>query len=264
MQQLKNQLIVFCGDSTTEQGQQSNVGGLYARLINQHAISGGRLDGIAGVVNYGMSGYQLSDFANTAADDRFTGAAADDSDWDFGGNKKQGIWGGVSAADAIKIKGDIYIICFGINDLILTELGLKTQKECEEYIVRNMSIALKKIKSALPAARIILRIPCAMLPAPYLQTSFPWQAVYPDFGRDLAMDAALVAKWNQALSRAYYLLSEQDPALELLDMVQIMAAHFGPAEISADDSPCMKDLVHPNACGYEVLADAVADLLSQP
>lgn len=73
-----------------------------------------------------------------------------------------------------------------------------------------------------------------------------------------------MAKWNQALSRAYYLLSGQDPALELLDMVQIMAAHFGPAEISADDSPCMKDLVHPNARGYEVLADAVADLLSQP
>lgn len=153
MQQLKNQLIVFCGDSTTEQGQQSNVGGLYARLMNQHAIAGGRLDGIAGVVNYGMSGYQLSDFANTAADHDFTGAAAGDSDWDFCGNKKQGIWGGVSAADAIKIKGDIYIICFGINDLILTELGLKTQKECEEYIVRNMSIALKKIKSALPAWR---------------------------------------------------------------------------------------------------------------
>jgi len=258
-----NQLIVFCGDSTTEQGQVANRGGLYDRLLTFHGASGGPLEGIKGVVNYGMSGYKLTQFVNDAANPAFVGASAGNANWDFAGNKTFGYYGGVPLDDAVKIGGDIYVICYGINDLILTTTGTGSQTDMETYLIGLLNTAVDRLRTALPRARIVLRPPNPMTSRPYNPANgFPSPTIYPTFGSNGAVDSALVTTWNAALYNAYRTVAQTNRFVDFLDVWNMVAYNWDPATVPANQNPYAWDLVHPNNAGYKAVADGLVLLLT--
>lgn len=261
-QMFKDKLIVFCGDSTTEQGQAANRGGLFDRLTGFHAQAGGVLEGVKGILNLGMSGYTLTQFVNQAANPAFVGPAVGNADWDYAGAKTFGYWGGVPVADAVKLGGDIYVLCFGINDLILSATGQGTQAACEAYLVGLLDTAVRNINKALPSARIVLRAPSPMTSRPYnAANGFPSQAVYATFGADGPTDSALVNKWNNALYNAHATVAKRYAFVDFLDTWNMASWVWDPATVPVAKNPHLWDLVHPNNAGYQAVADAFVMLL---
>lgn len=131
-----NVLFLFCGDSKEEQA--IAAGGQYDRLAF-YAAPGGLLNGAAGFVNCGSSGYKLSNFVNDAFNNSpFPSApgkimpAANDASWDFAGHKPGGA---LPLANCIYIAqqwlaqnptvNKVFItVGHGTNNLILDALGI--------------------------------------------------------------------------------------------------------------------------------------------
>jgi len=247
-------LFVFCGDSTTELAIFSQ--GMFDRLLYL-ASEGGVLEGSAGFVNYGGSGYTLDGFVNDAFDPAFVGAVDGDPTWDYEGNKPAGavnLWNALSENQA-RI-GDVFVLCYGINDLILYDLGNDTEDIIVDTLKPLLEEAIQRIKHYAPDATIVLRTPNAMTARP-LAVGFPTLS---GWGVDEATDKITVAKWNTALRRLYTEVSHEYSYTVLFDY-QRDAGGLGNVEVDSTDNPLLTDLVHPNGMGYSIMADGLVETL---
>jgi len=242
--------IIACGDSTTEQFNQ-NQGG--SQMIQALRLPGEVWDKIAGFINFGGSGYTLRGFVEdpigTVPTIPPTGVGAI-STWDTYGHKPTGA---ISLATALAWragKGDraIWRICYGINDMILyAATGNLSQTAITAYLVPYLQTVINRIVAAYPHDSIIMECPNPMTARPFTPPGqgFPSYTAYPTFGNDLATDAALVEKWNQAARAAYLQIQNQYPKVKFNDSWQQV---FGPSQtslIASSQLPFLVNLVHP-------------------
>ena len=257
-------LFVFCGDSTTEQA--AGNGGMFDRLVNFYAKNGQIFDGAKGFVNYGSSGQTLVDFLSRVTPS-FVGASEGDANWNYEGVKTT--TSAVGLDDAISTDGDIYVVCYGINDLILnSSVGNLSEDSIVDYLYPKLIEAVTRIKAAKPNAGVILRSPNAMTARP-VNPSFPSSTEYPDFGNDLSADQSLMSKFNSALKRSYAVASQiLGDSVLLYDTIRYGIYDRG-VTVSATEREELNDLVHPSLGtrrGYQAIADGLVSVLdsSQP
>lgn len=258
-------LLIFCGDSTTEQQKAAGAG---MDRLNQLRAAGEPLEKVAGVINFGGSGYTLNGFVNDPVSTLPTISTAnsgDPSTWDYYGHKPTGATSLATALAWRAGKADraLWNICFGINDVILNaSVGNLTQAQITDYIAQRLRTAIGRIQKAYPKDKIVLRVPNPMTARPYVSAAgYPSQAQYPAFGSDLTTDAALVEKWNQALRNAYLTVQNESTGTVLFDTWK---AIYGPSSttLTVSQLPTMYDLVHPGTTGYVQQANELVNLIA--
>lgn len=262
-----NKLMIFCGDSTTEQMAGAGYG--FDRITTLHRKSGGRFSKILGTINFGGSGYPLDLFVNgpeLTPPVIQTQSNAGVGAWDYYGHKPIGAIS-LSTAMAWRVQQPvkvIWVVGFGINDCILNAaVGNLAQDEITTYIAQRLRTAVTRINAVFPSDEIVLRMPNPMTARPYNPAAgFPSQAAYPDFGKSVANDQALVEKWNQALRSAYLQIRASFPRTILFDTWEAVFGGSNTTLVAATELKYMGDLVHPSGPGYVRLVDALVNLLA--
>lgn len=260
-------LMIFCGDSTTEQMKGAGYG--FDRLTNLHRKNGGRFAGVLGTINFGGSGYTLNGFLNDSAvappviQSNSVGAV---SEWDYYGHKPVGA---ISLGTALAWRAQqaakvVWVSCFGINDCILNAaVGNLSQAEITDYIAQRLRAVITRINAAFPGDEIVLRMPNPMTARPYVANAgFPSAAAYPNFGTDLAADQALVEKWNRGLRSAYLAVRAGFPRTILFDTWPLVFGDSNTTLTAGTELKFLGDLVHPSGPGYVRLADALVNVLA--
>ena len=268
---LNNALLIFCGDSTTEQDQSNGYG--LDRITTLYRGTAGRLRQIYGVINFGGSGHKLSQWVNDAVGtiptipDNQTNLGT--SNWDYFGHKPTGA---VSLATAKAWRAAnqpnkkvIWTICYGINDCILdATIGNQTQQQITDYLAALLRTAINTILSNAAGQydHIVLRTPNPMVARPYVPAAgFPSPTQYPSFGADDATDQALVEKWNQAIRNAYIAVKGEHSRVIFFDTWERC---YGQSDTTktASQTGYLGDLVHPSVVGYRQRADAFVDVIA--
>ncbi|GAB3164699.1 SGNH/GDSL hydrolase family protein [Telluribacter humicola] len=252
---LKNEVIKMCGDSTVEQGGSANMIALSTGLRKP----GMPFADIKGIVNLGGSGFTLNGFLNNAGNPAFVGPSEGSSTWDY--NLKKPV-GAVPLADALKVEGNIWMLCYGINDCILNAaVGNLSQAEISDYIAERLIQAVTRIRVANPEAIIIFRIPNPMTARPWTGT-YPSSTQYPTFGQDLAADQALVEKWNQGLRNGYLIAYRALSRTILFDTWEKVFGVSDTTKLATTELPLLGDMVHPNTDGQVSMLTEFALLLN--
>ena len=252
----EDKLFIFCGDSTTEQAVTTQ--GMFERLTDFYSRNDQIFAGATGYVNYGGSGQTLDDFLTRVTPD-FVGAAENTPTWNYAGVKPAGA---VGLEDAVLTpSGDIYVVCYGINDLILhASLGNQTEDQIIAVLAPKLVTAIQRMQLARPTGGMILRTPNAMTARP-VDPAFPSPTEYPTWGDDLATDQALMLKWNNALRRIYIEAAQiLGSSVLLVDTLRYSIPDRG-VDVSAADNVAMNDLVHPSNHGYNAMADGLVSVL---
>ena len=264
---IDNTLHIFCGDSTTE-GMQAAGGG--ADTFKGYRQAGGPLEKVAGMINFGGSGYTLNSFVNDSASVGFTGpsigAEVGILQWDSWFHKPTGA---VSLATAIAWRAQytqyrtIWTLCYGINDLILYSAnGNLSQSAIVDYLVPLLQGAITRIKTAYPDDLIVLRVPNPMTYAPY-NAQFPSSSAYPTFDTDpAATSQALVEKWNQALRQTYLTVQGKYARTVLMDVWEDVFGKSDTTLTAATQLPNLGDRVHPSVAGYVGIARSYIRLVA--
>ena len=258
-----NMLQIHVGDSTTEQAGGS--GFMFDFITTYWRAPGMPANGMLGTINFGGSGYRLKNFVEDAVNTAFVGptgampgVAASPGQWDYYGHKPSGA---VSLATALKYRSGIpstvkhvqWVLCYGINDLILyNDVGTGSPESIANYVAGYLVKAMGKIQAAFPGDSIVLRMPNPMVARP-LNAAFPSSTAYPTFDTDLAGSQQLVTNWNAGLRLAYQKAQNIFPRSVLFDTG---AKVFGASDPTvnpgqgADTNPTLQDRVHPSALGY--------------
>lgn len=255
--------IIACGDSTTEQFNQ-NQGG--SQMIQALRLPGEVWEYLAGFINFGGSGYTLRGFVEdplgTVPTIPLTGVGPI-STWDTYGHKPTGA---ISLATALawrngKSNRAMWRICYGINDMILyAATGNLPQQGITDYLVGYLRTAINRIMDAYPQDSIIIECPNPMTARPFTPPGqgFPSISAYPTFGQDLATDAALMEKWNQAARAAYVQIRNEYPKTRFNDS---WAEVFGPSQtglIATSQLPFLVNLVHPTGTADQARIRSIA------
>lgn len=268
---LNNALLIFSGDSTTEQDQANGYG--MDRITTLYRGTAGRLRQIYGVINFGGSGHKLSQYVNDAVGtmptipDNQTNLGT--SNWDYFGHKPTGAFSLATqkawrAANQPNRKA-IWTICYGINDCILdASIGNQTQQQITDYLAALLRTAINSILNNAQGQNdyVILRTPNPMVARPYNPAAgFPSATQYPTFGADDATDQALVEKWNQAIRNAYIAVKGEHSRVIFFDTWDTT---YGQSDTTktATQTGYLGDLVHPSVTGYRQRADAFVDVIA--
>lgn len=206
----RNKKVCFIGDSTTD-GQAGVAQFLYECLNRYHINSGDNLDGVT-IIDKGSSGNTCYNFIR-----------------DENGTK------GIKSC--IDEQADLYVFCYGINDV---RLGNTTKEQLKEYITTAIERLLKETN-----AYILLRIPNSLL-----------------------ADDPSNNNWIQPLSKsqeytdimweAYMELKNKWARVDLIDMQSLI---FGRTVKNKADNPYMNDNLHPNSDGMYRIARCIADYI---
>lgn len=262
-----NKLLIFCGDSTTEQMTGSGFG--FDRMTTLHRKNGGRFSKILGTINFGGSGYQLNGFVNDPAVappviQMTTNAGL--GVWDAFGHKPVGAisLGTALAWRALQASKVVWINCFGINDCILVgAVGNLDQPKLTDYLVQRLRKMVSRINAAFPEDEIVLQIPNPMTARPFNPAAgFPSASAYPSFGSVDATDQALVEKWNQSLRAAYLEVRANFPRTILFDTWDNVFGQSNTTLLAGTELKFLNDLVHPSGPGYVRRTDALVNLLA--
>ena len=262
---IDNAIFIAIGDSTTEQMGTGNADVQFAR----YRQAGGPLNPLAGMINFGSSGNQLANFVAADADATFVGPT-------LGANLGSGNWdswfhkptGAVNLKTAMAWRSAytnrvVWMFCYGINDLILRPTGTLTHDQIVATLLPLAQQVIESIQAAHPQDQIILRMPNPMTARPYdSNAGFPSATQYPNFGQNDANDQALVEVWNQSLRSTYLALQDQYPRTVLLDTWQEV---FGPSNTTLPaitSQPWLANLVHPQAAGYNAIADRAVQIMA--
>lgn len=207
-QPLQRKKIVLVGDSTTDFATQAVE--IYNQLVNRHINSGDLLDGILStdIVNYGVNGNTLSNFVNNA--------------------------GTKGIASAISENADMYIICYGINDV---RTGNTSQQQIENYLKEAVEKILLETN-----AFIVLRTPNSFL----LDDIGGYNWITPLSNAQLYTDML----WN-----AYESFRGKYGRVSVLDMQTLI---FGRTCTLLGNTQYMANSLHPNSLGYKNIADVIA------
>lgn len=268
---LNNALLIFCGDSTTEQDQANGYG--FDRITTLYRGTAGRLRQIYGVINFGGSGHKMSQWVNDAVGtiptipDNQTNLGT--SNWDYFGHKPTGAFS-LATAKAWRAANQpnrkvIWTICYGINDCILdANIGNQTQQQITDYLAALLRTAINTILNNAEGQNdyVILRTPNPMVARPYNSgAGFPSASQYPSFGVDDAADQALVEKWNQAIRNAYIAVKGEHSRVIFFDTWDRC---YGQSDTTktASQTGYLGDLVHPSVVGYRQRADAFVDVIA--
>lgn len=268
---LNNALLIFCGDSTTEQDQANGYG--FDRLTTLYRGTAGRLRQIYGVINFGGSGHKMSQWVNDAVEtiptipDNQTNLGT--SNWDYFGHKPTGAVS-LATAKAWRAanqpnKKAIWTVCYGINDCILdATIGNQTQQQITDYLSELLRTAINTILSNVAGQYdyVVLRTPNPMVARPYVPAAgFPSPTQYPSFGTNDAADQALVEKWNQAIRNAYIAVKGEHSRVIFFDTWDKCYGKSDTTKTAAQTG-YLGDLVHPSVTGYRQRADAFVDVIA--
>lgn len=260
-----NNLLIFCGDSTTEQMQAS--GYAFDRMTIRRSV-GEKWEKVLGTINFGGSGYTANGFVNDAVGTIPTISTSNlgINNWDYYGHKPIGA---ISLATAMawrsgKADRVTWVICYGINDCILyASVGNLSQADITNYILERLNKAITTLRVNYPQDKIVLRVPNPMTARPYnAGAGFPSPTQYPSFGTDLAADQALVEKWNHALRNAYLAVQNNHTGTILFDTWLKVFGQSNTTLTAGTQLPYLGDLVHPSGSGYVALAEALVTSLS--
>lgn len=200
--------VCFLGDSTT-----SNASALFTDLRGIHAAPGGALSTIttpaSDILNYGENGASLAAFLSNSVTHGIT--------------------------NAIAAQADLYVFCYGINDV---RLGATSQATLEARVIS----AVEQLRAGVPDADILLRVPNSLLTVDTGSNDF----VSPE-------TAEAAQLYTDILRGAYLTMQNRWPNVLVWDA---MAEIFG--TISQASSIYMTDQLHPNNLGNQVLAAALA------
>ena len=261
-----NQLFIFCGDSTTEQMGGNGYG--FDKITANHRVTGGAFENVIGTVNFGGSGFKLSQFVNEAKKSLPVVSTSNlgVGQWDYYGHKPTGAVNLNTALAWRAGKADkvTWVICYGINDCILdASIGNLTKGEIADYIYSLLNSAVERINSAYPTDSVIIRSPNPMTARPYVPAAgYPSQTEYPTFGNNLGADQAIVEKWNNAINSAYKKAASIHPRTVLFDTWEYVFGKSNTTLDAASKLPWLKDLVHPSTTGYTSLCYALINFLT--
>lgn len=206
----RNKKICFIGDSTTD-GPAGAAQYLYECFNKYHLNSGDNLEGVT-IVDKGSSGNTCYNFINNKPAEK-----------------------GIDAC--ISEQADLYVFCYGINDV---RLGATTKEQLKSYI----STAVERLLTETNAY-ILLRIPNSLLAddptnANYIQPLSNSQ-LYTDIMWESYME--LKHKW------------------ERVDVIDMQTLIFGRTVLNKADNPYMGDSLHPNKEGFYRIARCIADYI---
>ena len=206
----RNKKICFIGDSTTD-GPAGAAQFLYECFNRYHLNSGDNLEGVT-IVDKGSSGNTCYNFINNIPTEK-----------------------GIDAC--ISEQADLYVFCYGINDV---RLGATTKEQLKSYI----STAVERLLTETNAY-ILLRVPNSLLKddptnANYIQPLSNSQ-LYTDIMWEAYME--LKHKW------------------ERVDVIDIQTLIFGRTVLNKVDNPYMGDSLHPNKEGFYRIARCIADYI---
>ena len=263
-------LHIFAGDSTTWQGQANGgMGDAFAQLDDAN----GMLEGSAGFLNLGASGWTLSGFVTGGATPGFVGPVAGDTYWNYAFVKNGGSPDRapilVTLADCVTLLGTLadtqrvaLTICFGINDLILyPATGNLTQTQIETYIQGYLRTAVETLRAAHSRLTVILRCPNPMIARPALSYV---TAQYPTFDSDLPYAAALILKFNTALRNAYRKVAGEYAYAVFWDCYETTFGEPNTTTATTTNYPALQDMVHPSVSSYYNMGRDYAGLIAGP
>ena len=230
----ENAVMIWVGDSTTEQlgsfpitGQPSG----FNTLNNQWRAQGAPLEKLLGVISFGSSGVPFYYFLSQPALPGFgpsgplPGINQGPGVWDYYGHKPAGA---ASLATCLAQRNTlpssaaqvVWVLCYGINDVILNNsYGYMTQENIADYIENSINITVKAMLRNNPADIVILRMPNTMTSRPYVSSAgFPNASMYPTYGLNDTIDAALFDKWNKGLAQGYIQAQAKNPRTIMVDM----------------------------------------------
>ena len=206
----RNKKICFIGDSTTD-GKAGVAQFLYECLNRYHINSGDNLDGVT-MVDKGSSGNTCYNFIR-----------------DENGEK------GIKAC--VDEQADLYVFCYGINDV---RLGTTTKEQLKEYI----STAIERLL-AETNAYILLRIPNSLL------SDDP-------SGNNWIQPLSKSQEYTDIMWEAYMELKNKWARVDIIDMQSLI---FGRTVKNKADNPYMNDNLHPNSDGMYRIARCIADYI---
>lgn len=206
----RNKKICFIGDSTTD-GKAGVAQFLYECLNRYHINSGDNLDGVT-LVDKGSSGNTCYNFIR-----------------DENGTK------GIKAC--VDEQADLYVFCYGINDV---RLGNTTKEQLKEYI----SIAIERLLKETNAY-ILLRVPNSLL------------ADDPS-NNNWIQPLEKAQEYTDIMWEAYMELKNKWARVDIIDMQTLI---FGRTVLNKVDNPYMNDNLHPNSDGMYRIARCITDYI---
>ena len=206
----RNKKICFIGDSTTD-GPAGAAQYLYECFNKYHLNSGDNLEGVT-IVDKGSSGNTCYNFINNKPAEK-----------------------GIDAC--ISEQADLYVFCYGINDV---RLGATTKEQLKSYI----STAVERLLTETNAY-ILLRIPNSLLADDPTNANY----IQPLSNSQLYTDIM----WE-----AYMELKNKWARVDLIDMQTLI---FGRTVKNKADNPYMNDNLHPNKEGFYRIARCIADYI---
>lgn len=196
--------ICLLGDSTTAVAPY-----FHDRLRSVHCTPGGVLEG-AVILNYGDDGSTLAAFLSDTREHGIT--------------------------PAIAAQADLYVLCYGLNDVRREPLS-------EEQFRERIAEAVECLRAGVPSADILLRTPNPMLS----QNTSYYVYLQPD---ESAQD------YTDRMRAAYLDLAGRWLNVQVWDA---MAELFG--VVSLPTHPLMADQLHPNGRGEIALADGLVRII---
>ena len=206
----RNKKICFIGDSTTD-GLAGSAQFLYECLNRYYVNSGDNLEGVT-LVDKGANG-------NTC--------------YNFIDNKPSGK--GIN--DCIAEQADLYVFCYGINDV---RTGNTTKEQLKSYI----STAVERLLNETNGY-ILLRVPNSLL------------ADDPT-GSNSVQPLSNAQLYTDMMWEAYMELKHKWARVDVLDTQTLI---FGRAVLDGANNPYMTDQLHPNRDGFYRIARCIADYI---
>ena len=206
----RNKKICFIGDSTTD-GKAGVAQFLYECLNEFHVNSGDNLEGVT-IIDKGSSGNTCKNFINDEVGEK-----------------------GIKAC--VDVQADLYIFCYGINDV---RLGATTKEQLKDYITTAINRLLKETNGY-----ILLRIPNSLL------------ADDPS-GNNWIQPLENAQLYTDIMWEAYMELKNKWSRVDIIDMQSLV---FGREVKNKADNPYMNDNLHPNSDGMYRIARCIADYI---